>query len=148
VTLLKLPEFFLRNYEIVNQFKNFMRNFSGVNFGGVINLAKTISAGALTTLKFQIVVLGPTLFCKGNNPQNYCIAKYLHTILYLNFNQKKNWGILDFISGFSGVIDGEYEAICKTTLACELGPLVELIGEKNEDRKSRANVPLMISFCF
>jgi hypothetical protein len=26
--------------------------------------------------------------------------------------------------------------------------LVELIGEKNEDRKSRANVPLMISFCF
>jgi hypothetical protein len=46
MTPLKLLEFFLRNYEIVKKFKNFMRNFSGV-----IDLAETLSAGSLTTLK-------------------------------------------------------------------------------------------------
>jgi hypothetical protein len=43
---LKLPKFLLRNYEILQQFKTFMRNFSGV-----IDLAETILAGSLATLK-------------------------------------------------------------------------------------------------
>jgi hypothetical protein len=46
-----LVKYFLRNCEIVKQFKNFEQNFSGV-----IYPAKTISAGLLTPLKFQIVV--------------------------------------------------------------------------------------------
>jgi hypothetical protein len=65
------------------------------------------------------------------------------SIPYLNFKQKKSWGILDL--GFNGVNDpaetdfddfrsdylGEYEAICETALARESGPWVGLIDEKN-----------------
>jgi hypothetical protein len=43
---LKLPDFFERNYEILQQFKNFTQNFTGF-----IDLAKTILAGSLTLLK-------------------------------------------------------------------------------------------------
>jgi hypothetical protein len=51
-------KFFLRNYEIVKQFKNFMWNFSGV-----IDPAEIYK----TPLKFQIVVLGAQLFFKLGN---------------------------------------------------------------------------------
>jgi hypothetical protein len=47
----QLPEFFLRYYEIVKQFKNVMPNFSGI-----IDPAETISAGSLAPSKrFQQV---------------------------------------------------------------------------------------------
>jgi hypothetical protein len=58
---------------------------------------------------------------------------YPHHILTLN---KRSWGLLDFIFGFSWVINppetdfddfqsnylGKYEAICKMALALESGP--------------------------
>jgi hypothetical protein len=64
------------------------------------------------------------------------MGKYPHTTVDRYFKQKKNWGILNFIFGFSGVIDtaetdfrdfrsdflGEYQAICKTALGRESGP--------------------------
>jgi hypothetical protein len=66
--------------------------------------------------------------------------------------QKKVGGCLDLIFGFSGVNDtaetdfgdfrsdylGEYDAICKTVLACKAGTLMK----KTEGQKSRATVPL------
>jgi hypothetical protein len=42
--------FFLRNYKIVKQFKNFMRNFSGVN-----GPAEIVSAGSMTPLKSSLI---------------------------------------------------------------------------------------------
>jgi hypothetical protein len=44
---------------------------------------------------------------------------------------------------------GEYEAICETALGREAGPQVGLIDEKKtEDRKYRANVPLIKNIDF
>jgi hypothetical protein len=93
-----------------------------------------ISAGSLTPLKLQIVVLGPQLFFKGNIPQTTVNSHGNIPIPRLNFKQKQ--GILgfnfndpaetDFDDFRSDYLD-EYEAIC-------------------EGRKSRATVPLGADF--
>jgi hypothetical protein len=56
----------------------------------------------MTLLKFQIVVSGPQLFNKEYPAKLFHREISPHHILTLN---KKSWGILSFIFGFSGVID-------------------------------------------
>jgi hypothetical protein len=105
------------------------------NFSGVIDHAETVSAGSLTTLKFQIVVLGPQLFLKREYP-----AKLFHSeispyhILTLNkkvLNYKHQFRFQRVIDqttlkpisdDFRSDYLGEYEAICETALARESGP--------------------------
>jgi hypothetical protein len=114
------------------------------NFSGVIDNAETISAVSLTQLKrsetisISAVSMTPLISqtdftipfssFKGKIQRKYFNGKYPHKYL----KQKKVGGCLEFIFGFSGVNDtvetgfgdfrryylGEYDAVCKTGLAC------------------------------
>jgi hypothetical protein len=64
------------------------------------------------------------------------------SILYLYFKQKKFGNSENKFSDFSIEYLGEYEAICKTVLACYSGTYMGLIDEKTESRKFRDTVPL------
>jgi hypothetical protein len=81
----------------------------------------------MTPLKSQTDFPSPFSYVKGKIRQKYFNVKYPHNIKYLK--QKKVGGCKDLLFGFSGVIDtdfgdfrrdylGEYDAICKTVLAC------------------------------
>jgi hypothetical protein len=110
---------------------------SGLKFQQWNDTAETVSAVSMTPLKFGWQPLKP----KNDFESPYLILKRTSSKTiscvnipkrYNNFKQKKGYGLLNFIFGFSGVIDtaetnfgdfwsnhlGEYEAICETVLAC------------------------------
>jgi hypothetical protein len=84
----------------------------------------------VTPLKSQTDFTSSFSSGKGTIQQKYFIDKYPHTIKVLE--AEKSWGLGNLIFGFSGVNDtaetnfgdfrryylGEYDAICKTVLAC------------------------------
>jgi hypothetical protein len=76
----------------------------------------------VTPHKSQTDFTSPFSSVKGKIQQKYFNGKYPHTIQVIE--AEKDGGCLDLIFGFSGVNDtaetdfGEYDAICKTVLAC------------------------------
>jgi hypothetical protein len=59
----------------------------------------------VTPLKSQTDFTSPFSSIKGKIQQKYFNGKYPHTIQYKYLKQKKVWGWLDLIYGFSGVND-------------------------------------------
>jgi hypothetical protein len=105
------------------------------NFSGNNDTAETISAVSMaeinvTPLKSQTHLTSPFSSFEGKIQKNISMANI--PILYTYLKQKKVWGCLHLIFGFSGVNDtaetdfgdflsdylGEYDSICKTVLAC------------------------------
>jgi hypothetical protein len=104
-TIILLTKFFLRNYEIVKQFKNFLRNFRGV-----IDPAETISAGSLT----------PPTPKRLFDPAEISNRRFGPTVFFLKGISRIKPAETNFDDFRSDYLGG-YEALCETALARESG---------------------------
>jgi hypothetical protein len=94
------------------------------NFSGVMDTAETISAVSMTPLKlmwhrWNLKHTFTSTFSsfKGKIQQTCFNGKYPHTIQVLE--EEKSWGLpRPHFGDFRSDYLGEYDAICKTVLAC------------------------------